>query len=329
MSKEPVKQPIEDLALRIKPARPSPKAALPWLTSRVVVGVVAALTVAFLGALYLLLNDSGTFKKKTIEFPPLPKLNASIAAAQEKLKEDPQDIVALTELGTLHFEKGKEFYPDAINELEEARELGALDPRIFYCLGIMYQEVGLYSFSLEEYKRFLRHYPDDLEIRMLEAKLLYKQGSFAEAVKEYERLKFSHPGDPLIEENLGLSLWGAKDTDRAVDSFKTLESMGGDQAKRAEFYLGEIAYEHGDYKGALELLLKCSGTDGQAGAAAHDFGIPAGKLHTALAQAYQKTGDYAGAKAAWQLVLRDDPADAKAKEALRLVTRRLSSKKKR
>lgn len=324
MSKEPVKPPVEDLALRIKPARPSHKAAAPWLTSRAVVGVVAGLTLAFLGALYLLLNDSGTFGKKTIEFPPAPKLNAAIAAAQEKLKGNPQDLATLTELGTLHFEKGKESYPDAINELEEARELGALDPRIFYCLGIMYQEVGLYSFALEEYRRFLRHYPDDQEIRMLAAKLLYKQGSFAEAVKEYERLKFGHPGDPLIEENLGLSLWGAKDTDRAVESFKTLESMGGDQAKRAEYYLGQIAYERGDYKGALEHLESC-----RPAAGAPSFGIAAEKLNAALAQAYQKTGDYAEAKAAWQLVLQDEPGDAKAREALRVVTRRLSSKKKR
>lgn len=324
MSKEPVKPVVEDLALRIKPARPSSRIAAAWLDSRALVGIVAALTLAFLGALYLLLHDAGTFHAKTIEFPPLPKLNAAIVAAQERLKGNPEDIGTLTELGTLHFEKGKEYYPDAINELEEARELGALDPRIFYCLGIMYQEVGLYSFALDEYKRFLRHYPDDKEIRMLAAKLLYKQGSFAEAVKQYERLKFNHPGDALIEENLGLSLWGAKEADRAIDSFNQLQATGGDQAKRAEFYLGQIAFERGDAKGAVEHLLKC-----QPEAGAANFGIPADKLHSALALAYQKAGDLAAAKTAWEQAVQDNPGDAKLKESLRAVNRRLPSKKKR
>lgn len=323
MSKEPVKPAVEDLALRVKPRGPA-RLAPTWLDSRVIIGLVAAMTLAFLGALYLLLHDAGSFAKVKIEFPPLPQLNASIVAAQERLKGNPQDIGTLVELGTLHFEKGKEYYPDAINELEEARELGALDPRIFYCLGIMYQEVGLYSFALDEYKRFLRHYPDDKEIRMLAAKLLYKQSSFPEAVKEYERLKFNHPGDSLIEENLGLSLWGAKEVDRAIDSFNQLRGMGADQAKRAEFYLGQIALEKGDAKAAVEHLLKC-----QPEAGAPAFGIASDRLRAALAAAYQKSGDLVNAKIAWELVLQDAPTDAKAKAALREVTRRLPSPKKK
>jgi tetratricopeptide (TPR) repeat protein len=325
MPKEPVKPPVvEDLALRIKPPRGPARLAPTWLDSRVIVGLVAALTLAFLGALYLLLHDTGSFAKRAIEFPPLPKLNAAIVGAQERLKGDPQDISTLVELGTLHFEKGKEYYPDAINELEEARELGALDPRIFYCLGIMYQEVGLYTFALDEYKRFLRHYPDDKEIRMLAAKLLYKQGSFSVGVRESERLKYHYPGDSLIEENLGLSLWGAKETDRAIDSFNQLRGLGAEQAKRAEFYLGQLSFEKGDYKAAVEHLLKC-----QPDASGPAFGITADRLHTALALAYQKSGDLASAKMVWEQVVQDLPNDPKAKAALHDVTRRLPSPKKK
>ena len=318
-----MKPAVEDLALRIKPARASHRGPAGWLDSRAIIGIVGLLTLAFLGALYFLLHDSGGFARRTIEFPPLPKLNAAIVAAQERLKGNPQDIATLVELGTLHFEKGKEYYPDAINELEEARELGALDPRIFYCLGIMYQEVGLYQFALDEYKRFLRHYPDDKEIRMLTAKLLYKQGNFSEAVKEYERLKFNYPGDSLIEENMGLSLWGAKETDRAIDSFNTLKTQGAEQARRAEFYLGQISLERGDAKGALEHLQKS-----QEGGAV-PAGIPADRFHTALAQAYQKLGDWPSAKAAWEQVVQENPSDAKAKEALRSATRHIPSPKKK
>src|SRR4029079_9664924 len=129
--------------------------------------------------------------------PAPPQLNSQISTAQDRLKANPQDISALVELGTLLFEKGKDSYVDAINDLEEALDLGALDPRIFYCLGIMYQEEGLYPFALTDYKDVMHHAPEDKEVRMLTAKLYYRMGLFNEAVGEYERLKFSDPSDPI------------------------------------------------------------------------------------------------------------------------------------
>src|SRR5581483_7669885 len=144
MSKEAAESPAGHAhhALRGKPFRPSAKAGLDWLSRRPV-GVAAALGAAFLFAVWLAARPSASFTRRKIDFPAPPKLDAAIAAAQERLKADPQDLPALVELGTLHFQKGKDSYPDAINELEEARDLGALDARVFYCLGVMYQEVGL------------------------------------------------------------------------------------------------------------------------------------------------------------------------------------------
>jgi tetratricopeptide (TPR) repeat protein len=310
----------EDLVVRIKPPRHQGRFSFSWLSTQVVVVFVLLAGAVFFGVMYVVLQDAGSFSRSKIEFPPLPQLNAAIAAAEERLKANPQDITTLVELGTLHFEKGKEFYPDAINELEEARELGALDPRIFYCLGIMYQEVGLYSFALEEYKRYLRHYPDDKETRMLEAKLLYKQKDYPEAVSEYERLKFHYPSDILIEENLGLSLWAAKEVDRAVDSFTQLQAMGGDQGRRAEYYLGQIAMEKGRFQDALQHFQQC-----QPAAGSPDFGVPLDQVHAALATAYQKLGQYEAAKAAWESAVNEAAGDDKAKDqkALKDVIRHI------
>lgn len=317
--REPPPQ-VEDLAVaRIRPPRRS-SAFWAWMHARSAAILVTFAGVVFIGVAWVVLRDRGSFQRRRIEFPALPQVNAAIVSAQERLKVNPQDIGALVELGTLHFEKGREFYPDAINELEDARELGALDSRMFYCLGVMYQELGLYSFALEEFKKFLRHYPDDKEVRMLTAKLLYKQASYGDAAAEYERLKFHHPGDSLIEENLGLSLWGAKLNERAVESFTQLKGMGAEQAKRASFYLGQIALEQGDAKTALEHLLQAQ-PEGQG------FGIPAERIYTATAQAHQKLGNLPEAKAAWERVVELTPDDAKAKSALRDVTRRLPSKK--
>lgn len=310
----------EDLALRIRPSR-SRGRAWAWLGTKSVVLLVAGSAAVFLGAMYLLLQDAGSFAGRRPDFPPPPQLDAAISAAQERLKVDPQDIDALTQLGTLHFQKGKEFYPDAINELEEARELGALDPRIFYCLGIMYQDVGLYPFALEEYKRFLRHYPEDKETRLLEAKLLYKQGSYADAVQEYERLKFSNPGDPVITENLGLSLWGAKLYDRAAASFGELAASGGDAAKRSEYYLGAMALEQNQPQVALDHLGRCQPQAGE------DFGIAPERILSAMALADQKLGRLADAQAAWEGVLKATPDDVKAKAALRALAHQLPARR--
>ena len=309
----------EDLVLRIKPAQKSSRFGLSWLGSRAMVALIAAAAAILAGVMYMILQDAGSFSRRRPEFPPPPQLAAAIAAAQERLKVNPQDLTTLVELGTLHFEKGKEFYPDAINELEEARDLGALDPRVFYCLGIMYQEVGLYSFALDEYKRFLRHYPDDKEIRLLEAKLLYKQKDFPEAVSEFERLRYHYPGDSLIEENLGLSLWAAKAVDRAIESFNQLKAQGGDQARRAEYYLGQIELDRSRAPQALEHLLLA-----QPRLDSPDFGVPREQVHAALANAYQKAGQYELAKAAWEQVVSEASGDDKAKaaKALKEVSRR-------
>lgn len=250
------------------------------------------------------------------------RLESRLAAAQDKLKSDPNDIGALTELGVALFEKGKDSYVEALSALEEARSLGAMDPRIFYCLGVMYQEEGLYPFSLEEYKKYLRHYPEDKEVRMLAGKIYYKLGLFADAVQEFERLKFGSPEDPIIEENLGLALLGAKNPERAKASFEALRGRGGDIGRRADFYLGQLALEAGDFAGAAERL--ASAAQGE-----ELPGVPPERLHANLGMALQKVGRLDEAKSAWESALKAAPGDAKATAALREVNRKLAEAKRK
>jgi len=256
------------------------------------------------------------------EFPPRPRIDAGIAAAQVKLAANPQDLGALVELGMLHFEKGPESYADAVNELEEARRLGSLDSRMFYCLGVMYQELGLYPFALEEYQRHLRNSPDDKDVRLLVAKLFYLQGEYEAAVKEYERLRYHDPADPIILENLGLSQWGARQIERAVETFGSLQAAGGLPARRAQFYLGQIAFEAGRYQEALDLMQRFLPTDEEP-----DFGIPRDRLFTALALAWQKLDRPVEARGAWQRVLKASPNNPKALAALRDLSRRSPQKR--
>ncbi|MEK7389088.1 MAG: tetratricopeptide repeat protein [Elusimicrobiota bacterium] len=285
-----------------------------------VVLLASGLSIAFLFAsLWFLLREKPLLRRPSVAASPV-RAGDQIAAVQERLRQNPQDIGALVEMGIILFEQGRSSYVDAIGDLEEARDLGALDPRIFYCLGIMYQEEGLYPFALTEYKRFLRHYPDDKEVRMLTGKLYYRMGLFPDAVEEFERLKFQEPGDPLIDENLGLSLWGAKFIDRAAGTFAQLKTSGGDYSRRADYYLGQIALESGKVQDAYDHFVLIGNSEVP--------GLDAGKIQTGLAMAAQKLGKWDEAQMAWAAALRSSPGDAKANAALREVTRRAKAAKK-
>lgn len=304
--------------VRLKPVKSPWVLAGGWLGPWGAAAAAGAAIVVLFTALAFMLREKPLPRSRP-DLPVRPQVATQIAAAQERLRANPQDIAALVELGTLKFEKGRDSYLDAISDLEEARDLGALDPRIFYCLGIMYQEEGLFPFALTEYKRFLRHYPEDKEVRMLTAKLYYKMGLFPDAVAEYERLKFQDPNDPLVEENLGMSLWGAKLVDRASGSFAQLKAVGGDYARRAEFYLGQIALESGKYQEAYDHFV--------AVGAGELPGLEPQRAPTGLAMAAQKLGKWEEARAAWEAALKAAPGDAKASAALREATRRAAAAK--
>ncbi len=310
-----------EVAARIKAVR-ARTGALSRLGSRAVWGALLAACVLVAGVVRWSSRRDWTARSAPAPMAPV-RLETALAAAQERLKGDPQDIAALIELGTLQYQRGRAAYPEAINALEEARDLGALDSRIFFHLGVMYQELGLYPFALEEYRRYLRNHPDDEETRLLLAKLLHRQGGYAEAVVEYERLKFHHPADDLIDENLGLSLQGAKQADRAVEVFSALKSRGGEAAKRADFYLGQLAFDKGDYPKAVEHILLSLALGGSL------EGIAPEKVHAQLGLAYQKLGQAEAARDAWRKVLSHAPGDAKALAALKELDRRFPPAKKK
>lgn len=293
---------------------------LPWLQWPAAWVVVLAASVALGGGLWWLLKARETVPRPREDAKPSPALEAALERAQQRLNEDPQDLKALIEFGTLSFEKGRDHYPDAVNALEEARDLGALDARVFYCLGVMYQELGLYPFAVTEYRRFLRNHPKDKEVRLRLAKLLYRNASYQEAVSEYERLKFDHPGDRVIEENLALSLWAAKNPERAAEEFAALRKAGGDVARRADFYLGQLAIEKGEHAAALGHLQGVKPEE-------EGLGLPPEQVYAALGLVYQKLDRFDEAKEAWNAVLKLVPGDTKAKAALRQLNRRAPKKK--
>lgn len=318
-----LKDMAEGAARHHETRRRAPGAA--WSSPLGAILLVGALTAAAAGALFWTFSDRGPTAHKPVNVPATPQIEAAINASQGRLSENSQDIAAMVQLGILHFEKGEDFYIDAANELEEARDLGAQDTRIFYCLGVIYQKFGLYNFAMEEYRRFLRNHPEDRETRMLLAFLLYQQGRYSDAVSEYERLKFHFPKDALIEENMALSLQAAKLHDRAAESFKTLMTFGPAAALRARLHLGEMDYERGRYAPALENF-KLVAVGLQDGTLKPDD-VSAEKIYALLAATYRGLNLPEESRSAWRKVLEVVPGDPKANAALKELNRRFPVKK--
>jgi len=242
-------------------------------------------------------------------------LNARLAAAAEKLDSDPENLAALVEAGALHCLKGPDQYRTAIGELETARRLGAVDPRIFYFLGVMYQEEGLLPFAIDDYRRFVRNFPEDREARLLLGKLLYQTGRYEDAAVQYQSLGL--PRDPVVEENLGLSLLALKRYDEAAKSFGALVKLPAYEA-RAHFYLGQAAFEQNRFSDARAELSKAA-----AAPASALEGVEPTTLWTLVASVDEKLEDFPAAKEHWDQVLKLDPKSAKAKASLHRIAPRL------
>lgn len=294
------------------------------LTAAGLAAVIAALLV---GLVVRVGSRQHPFPKRPNQFLASDSIDKRLADLTTRLDKDPQDVNALTESGILHFQKGKDHYTEALNQLHDARKFGAVDPRIFYYMGVMYQEEGLYPFALEEYRRYLRHYPKDKEIRLLTAKLLYQSGSFNEAVHEFRALSLIHQRDPLILENLGLSLWKSKQLDEARRTLKELQSFGPVESLRASFFLGKIHMETGDYKSAMRDFSRLRSSEGTLQLA----GIEPFDIQSSIALTFEKVKLYKEAKQHWEYALAIQPDDKTAKSSLRTVDAALkkAQKKKR
>ena len=213
-----------------------------------------------LAALYVFMGRGRT---PVAEFPRAPGEFMQAARAERRLGElrkllagNPDDLAALAESGRLKYQLGQPRYIEAIADFERARRLGLADARSFYYLGSMYQAVGLYDFSAQEYRKFLNNFPRDAEARMLLAKLCYAAGDYPGAVREFEKLLAERSRDPVLLENLVLARWkSGQDYSRQLSELRALGPIG---TFLADYFEGRARYELKDYAGAQALLKKAA-----------------------------------------------------------------------
>jgi tetratricopeptide (TPR) repeat protein len=81
-------------------------------------------------------------------------LEAAKAVSLALIADHPETIAAHVDLAIACFEGGTKEYVKGLEYLERARDLGALDERLFYYAGVMYEAQGLFDYAVPEYEKF-------------------------------------------------------------------------------------------------------------------------------------------------------------------------------
>ena len=287
-------------------------------------------------------TSSAYFPRRESDFLSPATIDRRLDKLTKRLRDNPDDLSAMVDSGILLYQKGRDYYPDAVNELHDAWMGGALDVRIFYYTGMMYQQLGMPpGFAIEQFERFLRNRPDDVDVRLLLAKLLYQSGLekddkkaadkehqhdrekiMEDAIAQYQLLKKRLPKNPVVSENLALSLQSLKRYDEAKAELASLARLGPQEARRSHLYLAEIATEQGDDRQAMREYLQLLPLEGQA-----DLGTPPAVICATIAETYDRLKAPELAKDFWEKAAQLDPKNRKAQTRLTALKKQLAKKK--
>ncbi len=179
---------------------------LSWWDLPVLLTVLAAVATAILIPRLYRPAPKPFFPRTSSEFLAPAQINEITARARAVLEKNPQDINALTDLAVAAFQEGPDHALECIEYGQRALDLGALDERLFYYTGASYETKGLNGYAAEEFERYLRHHPDDLEIRLRAGNLYYRTGDLDKAQAAFQSVAAVRPGDPLVSFNLAMVL---------------------------------------------------------------------------------------------------------------------------
>lgn len=143
------------------------------------------------------------------------QLDSRLKTIEDELVKNPNNLKLLVDRGTIYFLKGPDHYSDALNNLNAAWQAGALDKRIFYYSGILYENLSMFEEAEKQYERFLRHEPEDREIRLRLARLLFRTGKWEESISAYQRFLEKDPKDVMALINCGLAY------EKRMETFQT------------------------------------------------------------------------------------------------------------
>ncbi len=184
------------------------------------------------------------------------EIDQKIQELEENIKISSADLTKNVDLGIYYYLKGQKFYDKAINILDNAWRMGALDERIFYYLGNMYSFLKLYNFAIIEYRKFLNNHPDDLEVQIQLANTYYFAKKFDDAIMMYENIINTDKENVVAMTNLATIYFEKENYSEAQNLFLKVKEICNKkniiEPKNVNLYIGKIYYLNKNYSLALE-----------------------------------------------------------------------------
>ena len=214
--------------------------------------VIVVLVAIFLAYRYHHVGALGGHQSHRIAFSP-SEADARISAANARLKDSPEDLDALTQLAIAYYAKGPESYVDAMNALEKARTLGATNESLFFYAGVMYDALGLPDYAINEFKKYLRHFPRDYEALVRLGNLYFRDGQDSDAARVYQEAIALWPKDPTVLFNNAVVSVHNGDLATAQKMLDQVQALTGALPVGGLFVKGEIERVKGSTETAVPL----------------------------------------------------------------------------
>lgn len=165
-------------------------------------------------------------------------------------ESDQDKSVALTVLGVIYDEKGR--YSQSIEYLRKAVAYDPKNVYALYDLAVAYKHDGRLADARTTIQRAKELAPNDTKVSLLAGNLLYDANDPKAAMESYKDGLSNTPNDPSLAYNLALAQYKQGMIPEAIENFrKAIQSGGSGQiAELAHAQLASIYYYREDFNGA-------------------------------------------------------------------------------
>jgi len=156
-------------------------------------------TTIFLFGFVIGCNNRSTEEQAPVSKTPAPaSMNAVIEKYSTVLRENPNDLNALINLGNIFMDTGR--YPEAIDHYRKALEIIPGNVNVRIDMGTCYRRIGKPEKTLEEYKKGLSYQPDHPNaLANMGVVLAYDLKDIEGALESWERFLKVAPTHPMAE----------------------------------------------------------------------------------------------------------------------------------
>ena len=224
-------------------------------------------------------------------------------AYRQAVQLHPEEVDARMALGRVYF--GMNRYDEAAEQFREVIRLDGENVEAHYYMARIYAlDESTYDKGVLECRTVLASEPDNVEVRVLMAKLLGYQNEYHEATVELEKVAFVEPLDPEVLFLLGEFYSYDENYEAAIDTFAKVIEIEPDHVD-ARIEMG-VNYTYLDrYAEAIDALEEAVRMD--------PWSVRGRRF---LARAYDAAGDVPGAIDEYKRILVIDSEDEEAREYL-------------